>query len=127
MSEHKFTDEEIMKAIEHCVNYDTHGSCAGCPLDEISCIDKDSELLNQALALFNRQKAEIEKLQGQLILKNNALLNITYIAKRFPQTICDHCFPDFNREDLPVNVWKAREGYEAIDALVEQIMKEALV
>lgn len=65
------------------------------------------------------QRAEIERLQ-------KALLSINYIAKRIPQTICDNCYPDFDVHGKPVTVFKAREGYTAVDALVEQIVKEAM-
>lgn len=129
MRDRAFTDEEIIKALDVCRS----GYCISkeCPFydekddDDIGACT--SRLSTDALALINRQKAEIEQLQKQLILKNNALLSIVYVAKRIPQTVCDNCYPDFNREVLPVNVFRAREGYEAVDALVEQIVKEASV
>lgn len=116
-------DTEILKALEIC---SSTTSCEGCPYYpegiDISCSD---QICKDAIELINRQKAEIERLRKQLALKENALLSVTYIAKRIPQTICDHCRPDFNRNDLPVNVWEAKEGYAAVDALVDQIVKEA--
>ena len=61
MGQKKYTDEEIIKALECCVNGKSIVEvCSRCPffLDG-NCTD----LLKQnALALINRQKAEIEKL-----------------------------------------------------------------
>lgn len=89
---------------------------------DYECIKEENEGLYEENA---EQRAEIERLRKELALKENALLSVTYIAKRIPQTICDHCHPDFNRNDLPVNVWESKEGYAAVDALVDQIVKEA--
>lgn len=60
MTDHKFTDDEIIKALECCTN----DECDECPYqDDSPC----KEYLNYAaLALINRQKAEIESLQGAL-------------------------------------------------------------
>ena len=58
MSEHKHTDEEIIKALECC--WKTKG-CLDCPYIETDgCI---IESVRDTLKLINRQKAEIEKLQ----------------------------------------------------------------
>ena len=61
MTEHKYTDEEVIKALE-CCNDNFQKGCDDCIFngasydDEPSCVDK----LNEAtLALINRQKAEI--------------------------------------------------------------------
>lgn len=118
-------DTEILTALTVCSNDDD--GCRQCPyygLGSSSCLAQNQK---DAAELIKRQNAEIERLQKEIIVKNNALLNIVYIAKRMPQTVCDHCYPDFDREGLPVNVWQAREGYAAVDALVEQIVKEASV
>lgn len=56
------TDNEIIKALE-CCGVDT--SCEGCPYHDVSlCQDN---LCKDALSLINRQKAEIERLQGLLV------------------------------------------------------------
>lgn len=61
MTDHKFTDDEIIKAAECCF---LEKRCEGCPLDrgvgDASCI---KDLHSAVLDLFNRQKAEIEKLE----------------------------------------------------------------
>jgi hypothetical protein len=58
MTDHKFTDEEIEKALECCSSYD----CDGCPLysPTINCVIL---LPQKALELVKRQRAEIEKLK----------------------------------------------------------------
>lgn len=62
----KFTDDEVIKALECCVC----GCCIakGCPLFDENDDDDigkcTSELSKNALALINRQKAEIERLNG---------------------------------------------------------------
>lgn len=53
MTEHKFTDEEIKKALDCCINDD----CDNCPNDFGNCY---SNLAGYALNLINRQREEIE-------------------------------------------------------------------
>lgn len=51
------TDNEIIKGLECCVIKD----CGNCPVNHIGfCVD---DAMKEALALINRQKAEIERLQ----------------------------------------------------------------
>lgn len=62
MTEHKFTDDEVIKALECC---NDSGGCDNCPFDgavyedEPPCVDK---LTEAARNLINRQKAEIAAL-----------------------------------------------------------------
>ena len=63
MTDHKFTDDEIVKALECCSSEITEGyTCDACPYINKGC---DLNLLRDSSALINRQKAEIEKLKGQ--------------------------------------------------------------
>ncbi len=59
--EKKMTDEEIVKALEFCIN----NVCSlKCPIrNDTSCVQT---LRIQALDLINRQKAEIERLTGEI-------------------------------------------------------------
>ena len=58
MSERKYTDEEIIKALECC--WKTKG-CLDCPYIETDgCI---IESVRDTLKLINRQKADVDKLQ----------------------------------------------------------------
>ena len=58
MTEKKFTDEEIKKALECCRTLDAE-ACKECPA-ESDCLHIDLNEL--ALDLINRQQAEIERL-----------------------------------------------------------------
>lgn len=91
-------------------------------MKDYKCLKEELEGLYDE---YEELKAEIERLQNEIILKNAALLSIKDMAKGLPQLICDHCFPSFDLEGRPVNIWKAKEGYDAVDALVERIVKEA--
>ena len=70
MTDHKFTDEEVIKALEHCGSCykgDVGERCTGCPLDDAddpSCFD--TLLHDLSLDLINRQKAEIESLNSYI-------------------------------------------------------------
>ncbi len=78
MTDHKFTDEEIIKALEICAKSKCWGDCKDmvCPAaKKQGCYfylrtDEDyegviqDEMIKDALALINRQKAEIERLQA---------------------------------------------------------------
>ena len=63
MTGHKFTDEEVIKALENCGSTEervTH--CKGCPLYEYGSSMCIQTVMGAALDLINRQKAEIEAL-----------------------------------------------------------------
>lgn len=62
MTDHKFTDDEIIKALECCSkDVPLLNSCTDCPFNGKKC----AALLPQTtLALINRQKAEIESLNA---------------------------------------------------------------
>lgn len=65
MTDHKFTDAEIVKALEVCVNND---SCKECPINPNHgnygyCTNL---ALTHALALINRQKKQIKELEERL-------------------------------------------------------------
>ena len=61
MTDHKFTDDEIIKALEGLAAYD----CKRCLDLGHDCFGKDCDkaIAEAALALINRQKAEIKRLQ----------------------------------------------------------------
>ena len=71
MKDKKYTDEEIIKALECCAKSKTNGDCVtlNCPcFKDGMCIfvDDDLGLQNYDLDLINRQKAEIENLEKQM-------------------------------------------------------------
>jgi hypothetical protein len=61
MTDHKFTDDDVIKALECCKRPANQTSCDDCPY-QFSNEKCSSKLIDDALALINRQKAEIEKL-----------------------------------------------------------------
>lgn len=61
MTNKRYTDEEIIKALECCISTTTEEACAGCPFNKQKLCDKDQWALDRyALDLINRQKAEID-------------------------------------------------------------------
>lgn len=71
MTDKKFTDEEITKALQCCS--EPCAECDECPLYCIGANCSSFELQRYALDLINRQKAEIEKLKSKNeILSYNA-------------------------------------------------------
>ena len=71
MTDKKFTDEEITKALQCCS--EPCAECDECPLYCIGANCSSFELQRYALDLINRQKAEIEKLKSKNeILSRNA-------------------------------------------------------
>lgn len=60
MSERKYTDEQIVKALECCINAD----CLNCPQwSEEWYSGMCNDFLKSVLDLINRQKADVDKLQ----------------------------------------------------------------
>lgn len=57
MTEHKYTDEEVIKALE-CCSKSGMLNCRACPY-EASCNMGESKMQAHALDLINRQKAEV--------------------------------------------------------------------
>ena len=64
MTDKKFTDEEIIKALGCCISTTTDEACGGCPFNKQKLCDKDQGALERyALDLINRQNSEIERLK----------------------------------------------------------------
>lgn len=58
------TDKEIMLGIKYC--HDKEAGCDYCPYAIYLAKDCDTNLMNDALDLINRQQAEIEKLKSDV-------------------------------------------------------------
>lgn len=66
MTDKKFTDDEIIKALECCISTTTDEACTGCPFNKQKLCDKDQWALEKySLDFINRQKAEIEQWQEE--------------------------------------------------------------
>ena len=75
------TDNEIIKALECCLDY----SCLICPCEKgasILCID---DLHQYALDLINRQKAEIERLEEAIGQREADIEMFTDIGKMYSE------------------------------------------
>ena len=71
----KYTDEQIKKALELCINWEAE-YCEKCPFDD-ECDDDGDTPLRNALDLINRQEAEIKILEADYVKLNaNNLLTI---------------------------------------------------
>ena len=65
MTDPKFTDDEVIKALEHCVSSTTSEACHNCPFEKTDlCVKMENAVAIYALDLINRQKAEIDRLQS---------------------------------------------------------------
>ena len=62
------TDNEIIKALECCIG--NEGNCDICPQHSKDCVD---ELMQLALDLINRQKAEIERCENIIRLADKTI------------------------------------------------------
>ena len=120
MTEHKFTDEEVIKALERCIlcNARKIASCDGCLLEKCypNC---DDELEIMCLALINRQKAEIEDLK-ETVADNTETLAVVryeaikeYLAKVLgKKDIAGHYVPDYEVVSVSVLEYYAKEFME---------------
>ena len=59
------TDKEIIQALECCGNMED--GCLHCPLCDVTVPECGMRLCRESLALINRQQAEIEKLNVELV------------------------------------------------------------
>lgn len=85
MTDHKFTDDDVIKAYELCFTpKGTNETCAKCPFHKIGLLCK-IERDRAALALINRQKAEIEGLQGELAVYRQQLETIPYTMEQIAE------------------------------------------
>ena len=42
--------------------------------------------------------------------------------EKVEKIICDNTYPDFDKDGKAVNIWKAKEGYNAIDNLLKELV-----
>ena len=126
------TDEQIIKALECCVKTEFISDCAKCKMFAFDCKDI---LIENALDLINRQKAEIEELkteiermetQNTLLLKkkckdiNTARKKIKSEAiKEFAERLKKHSFVDNLSLDGKETVY-----VDDIDKLVKEMTEE---
>lgn len=83
MTYHKFTDEEIIKALECCSKSPQNANCKDCCLREFGDFSDEcqTQLMKIALVLIKVQKAEIERLKKGYI----PLRRIDEVCKRYDE------------------------------------------
>ena len=89
MTDHKFTDDEIIKALECCDENDCYLCCY-----RIGGIDCRDRMQRDALALINRQKAEIERL---IKANNRDDLQHKYCNLIGDVLVCSKSLEDYNK------------------------------
>ena len=84
------TDEQIIKALDMCSNWENDKTCEECPANvfDFSCANRTSKF---ALSLIDRQKAEIERYRGVIKILENDVANakceaIKEFAERLKET-----------------------------------------
>ena len=129
------TDNEIIKALECCSDWENANTCKECPFyEELDCATTD-RLDKYALNLINRQKAEIERLNkevdrlSQCVLYHNGQIvdTINEFADRFIQEdgYNNHNFDDSASIFVPEEYRKGREEKTTeVWKLIERIKKE---
>lgn len=101
MTDKKFTDEEIIKAVEVCAQSHCRGDCEdmGCPAstkqgcyfylrtaEDYEGVIQD-EMLKDVLALIKRQRAEIERLKNNPTLPKSGFINLLCGALIYTETL----------------------------------------
>lgn len=76
MTEHKFTDDEIIRALECCKNED----CDNCPFFKYPKSICRWDVWDCALDLINRQKAEIERLREDIKAQDSSISSLLSIV-----------------------------------------------
>ncbi len=120
----KLGEAEIIKALDLCAN--TKG-CRECPLHSMHSANCIKNLQNNALALINRQKAELADLNNLLKLSND--IQNEYIEKIDEQKAEIEKLKQNLKEahiDIKEHMAKNERLHEAINGFEEQSHKEFL-
>ena len=110
--ERKFTDDEIVKALECCCNNE---DCIGCPCLDHGCYYE----VQYSLDLINRQKAEIERLNKEVDRLSQCVLyhegQIIDAIKEFAERLLDE-----------YDIWTESDvaEYQYVYGLVNNLVKE---
>lgn len=121
------TDNEIIKALEGCGNWESDKTCDECPANTygFGCAHK---MAKHSLDLINRQKAEIEKLKAESQMADgyaDALVERTKseAIKEFTERLTDRICENVNRSlDNPDgNNYYPIDVYKDIDNLVKEM------
>ena len=119
------TDNEIIKALECCTNNNALDNCDTCPLcDYGNCRDT---LIEYCSNTINRQKAEIERLNKQLVFEIESAYNrgtkavIGEFAEKLKCKLADHYFECNDKRFEDIGNWLI---HEVTGDLINELMKE---
>lgn len=106
------TDNEIIKALEICAN--ENGMCSECAYSD-NYTNCNTRIAKDALDLINRQRAEIERLKGEIVNQYNT------IGKTIKQTKAEAIkeFAERLKADCPDKLLVIH--FDAIDNLVKEM------
>lgn len=111
------THEEVIKALKRALDM------GGTPVGE--CFDTilPRPVLEVALCLIESQQEVNLLLQAKYtqMVKAERAATLRLVSEAIKNIICEHTYPDFDKDGKPVNVWKAKEGYAAIDEFVKTL------
>ena len=114
----KMTDNEIIKALECCIEME----CSKCPMNYDDCEERDFDnLVKRAIPIFNRQKAEIERLREEN--KDYAYLYDKHINTAFShiKTEAVKEFAEMLKEKAKANEWNGTICGIDIDATLKEM------
>lgn len=92
MTDKKFTNEEIVKALECCLC--DNSECLQCQKKELCKIDCD-ELATKTIDLINRQKADIERLRAKVETRTQEKLALGRIYTQKLKTVKYEAYKEF--------------------------------
>lgn len=130
MTDKKLTDEEIVKALECCINGNI---CSECALSAGNCNEKVAMAF--ALDLINRQKAEIDDLERIVGMMDNRKYYRKFVDEVYRKEVGNELSdPDFDYiyqlyfdQKAEIEKWKAlaENGASAIDTNNRLVQKFA--
>ena len=115
MTDHKYTDEEVIRALE-CCSKDGMLNCRNCPY-EASCNMGGSEMQRDALDLINRQRAEIAKWQLAYDCADSALRELSVTRSEAIKEFAERLKVYKQKPEFPWDEWFVTEM--DIDELVK--------
>lgn len=125
------SDNDIIKALEHCTSSTTSETCNGCPLFGTTiCTEMENGLAIYALDLIIRQKAEIERLKRydeERDIRLHARLTetarveaIKEFAERLKERVMKYTEYDDGGWDSTIYVVKVEDIYSIVKEMTEE-------
>lgn len=139
MTDKKFTDEEIVEALERCSKGDGCFGCAKAYMHSANCI---RILEAECLDLINRQKAEIEELKNYInrcksgeeywvkCLLDKPNEAIKEFAEKLKGEIKrekesgDELLSEIYDRDLQMNAEGEKMAFDSVERIIDNILKE---